>query len=174
MVSSFEQQVSPFLFMNFISEDIPYVDLIRWERSTRANWQKSFEKSVAEFDQFPWFCKNKGKCSDLKFWKKKRKDKGKKRRARKLMNSRYIFNCFEYDHSNKPHIVSDPVMHYFTRHFTMAALLFKRSLGWERWQSFQINSGQGTCTMIQNWPTAKCKYICMTEQLLYATTCDFM
>ena len=31
--------------------------------------------------------------------------------------------------SNKPHIVSDPVMHYFTRHFTMAALLFKRSLG---------------------------------------------
>ena len=86
---------------------------------------------MAEFDQFPWFCKNKGKCSDLKFWKKKRKDKGKKRRARKLMNSRYIFNCFEYDHSNKPHIVSDPVMHYFTRHFTMAALLFKWSLGSE-------------------------------------------
>ena len=65
-------------------------------------------------------------------------------------------------------------MHYFTRHFTMAALLFKSSLGWGRWQNFKINSGQATWTVIQNWPIAKCKYICIIEQLLYAATCNFI
>lgn len=71
------------------------------KEAVRANWQKSFEKNVAEFDQFHGFVRTK---ENAQIWSFEKNDKGKKRRARELINSRYIFNCFEYDHSNKPHM----------------------------------------------------------------------
>lgn len=70
-------------------------------KKRKSKLTEEFEKNVAEFDQFPWFCKNK---EMLRFEVlKKKNDKGKKRRARELINSRYI-QLFWYDHSNKPHM----------------------------------------------------------------------